>query len=127
MTIEGGTAKKFNNLVFPGIFAVFARFFTLQTALIRLDFPTLDVPKKATSAHICSGIKRPSATLKRKDAGPLAGIKISLGRSTNYSSSGIIISNYLDFALFGVTKASVFRYLATPNGIARCDNRIIRI
>jgi hypothetical protein len=38
--------------VLPGVLLVFAKFFVLVTALIMLDFPTLDLPRKQQSLTV---------------------------------------------------------------------------
>jgi hypothetical protein len=47
--------KKLKSLVFQGMFDVFARLFLWVSVLIRDDFPTFDLPKKAISGYSGGG------------------------------------------------------------------------
>ena len=47
--VVSSISKKFINCVFQGFGEVCARFFLLQRALIKLDFPTFDLQIKANS------------------------------------------------------------------------------
>ena len=52
------TEKKFNSCVLPGVLDVCANFDLFVTAFNSEDFPTLDLPKKATSGRLL--ISKPS-------------------------------------------------------------------
>ena len=47
--------KKFISLVFPGVFEVLASFLLLESLFIKLDFPTLERPRRANSGRLKVG------------------------------------------------------------------------